>query len=157
MDLGAEPAAERPEHVAPHADRRRNEHEQSGQGGERAGDRAEGDAGDEIAARGDQERDETRADPGEVRTYERDEARAETTREETHDKGLGGSAITIFRGFGFRGFGFRGSGFRALTSALSLRHLGSSPKQPTTLTRKFRSKRFYCSKRQTRRGRLEQG
>ena len=46
--------------------------------------------GDEAVARRDQERDEARTDPGEVRTHERAEARTDAVREERHWV-LGGS------------------------------------------------------------------
>ena len=44
----AEAAAERPEDVAPHADGGRNEHEQTGQRLQGAGDGTERQAGDEV-------------------------------------------------------------------------------------------------------------
>ena len=81
---GTQAAAERAEHVAPHADRGGHEHEQTGQAVERAGDGAEREAGDEVAERRDQERDEARTDPGRVRAYERDEARTDAVRELQH-------------------------------------------------------------------------
>ena len=56
-----------------------------GQPLEGVGDRAEREAGDEVAARGDQERDEARADPGEVRS-----ARA---RRSAHRHGAGTRAL----------------------------------------------------------------
>ena len=80
------------EDVAAHPDRGRDQDEQSRERGERVGDRGEREAGDEIAARRDQEREETRPDSGEVRAYERDEARADETRETKQDE-LGGSDI----------------------------------------------------------------
>src|SRR6266446_2237504 len=92
MDLGAQAASEGAEHVAAHADRGRDEDDQTGQELKRVGDGGEREAGDEIAARGDQERDEARPDPREVRAEKRDEARAHTAREARHDE-LGGSAI----------------------------------------------------------------
>ena len=92
VDLRAEPAPQGAEHVAPHADRGRDEHDEPGKQVEGVTDRGEGDAGDEIAARGDQERDEARPDSGDVRAEERDEARADTTRGAGHEE-LGGSAI----------------------------------------------------------------
>ncbi len=67
---------------------------QAGKQVEGVADDGEGDAGDEIATRGDQERDEARADSGDVRADERDEARADTTWKTGHEE-LGGSAIGI--------------------------------------------------------------
>src|SRR4029079_2803498 len=92
VDLGAEPAAEAAEDVAAHADRGRDQDDQSGERGERVGDRSEREPGYEIAARGDEERDEAGADSGEVRAHERDEPRADETREAKQSE-LGGSNI----------------------------------------------------------------
>ena len=94
VDLGAEPAAERAEDVAAHADRGRDQDEQARKRGEGVGDRGEREAGDEIAARRDQKREEARPDSGEVRAEERDEARDGTAREAKHC-GLGGSDTVI--------------------------------------------------------------
>ena len=72
---GAEAAAERAEHVAPHADGGGDEDEQTGECFEGAGDRAEGQPGDQVTARAEQERVEARSDPGGVRAQQRAEAR----------------------------------------------------------------------------------
>ena len=71
---GAQAAAERAEHVAPHADRGGHEDHDARELLEGAGDRAEGEARDEAGTRRDQERDEARTDPGKVRAHERAES-----------------------------------------------------------------------------------
>ena len=53
---GAQPAAERAEDVAAHADGGGDEHEQAGEGFEGAGDRAERQPGEQVTARAEQER-----------------------------------------------------------------------------------------------------
>ena len=67
-----------------------NQDEEARQDTERVGDRSERETGDEIAARRDQEREETRSDSGEVRAQQRDESRDGTARESKHCE-LGGS------------------------------------------------------------------
>src|SRR5439155_21992480 len=64
--------------------------EKTGKRLEGAGDGGEREAGDEVTARRDQEREETRPDPGDIRAQQRDKARDGTTRESKH-WGLGGS------------------------------------------------------------------
>ncbi len=64
---GTQATPERAEDVATHADRGRHEDHQAGQVFEGAGDGTERDAGNEARCGGDQERDESRADPGRVR------------------------------------------------------------------------------------------
>ena len=92
VDRGAEPAAHRAEHVAAHADRGGNEHEQAGQRFEGSGDRPERQPGEEVTARADQERDEARSDTGGVRAQQRAK-RAMTAR---HERSMGTRGFVHF-------------------------------------------------------------
>ncbi len=67
MDLGTEPAAERAEDVPPHTDGGGHQDHEAREQVQGVADRGEGDAGDEVATRRNQERDETRTDSGDVR------------------------------------------------------------------------------------------
>ena len=92
VDSGAEAAAERAEHVAAHADGGGDEDEQTGEGFEGAGDRAERQPGDEVTARAEEEREKPARTPA---ASERNSARkrAKTAR---HDCNIGTRRLVHF-------------------------------------------------------------
>ena len=84
------PAAQGAEDVASHADGGGNQHQQSREPLEGVGDGAEGQPGEEVTTRGDQEGGQALADGCRVRPHQRAEARADTAQEVGHRR-LGGS------------------------------------------------------------------
>ena len=75
VDGRAQPAPERPEDVAPHADGGGHEHQQAGQLLQGVGDGAEGQPGEQVTARRDEQRGEALTDRRRVRADDAADAR----------------------------------------------------------------------------------